>query len=306
MTSPIGIAGYWLILDTSGHDDVIKWKHFPRYWPFVGGIHRSPVNSPHKGQWRGALMFSLICAWKKRLSKQLWGWWFETPSSSLWRHWNVYGGRAWLFLYHYPWEWCEQVLVWRKFHWAGVYAKFELWYLFSFLVKWKGLMAVQTNNPSCYLSLAFNSSFNTKVLLSLCEGYTLMTDGQKANNTESISMSCNIMLRTHYGTFAEFAERHLRELIGDGNRVISKNLQSRCLGMRDENVNILTQMYASEQRYTQTRRVLPQIIQTTLIKLWVNGDWESLRLFLGRKTIPPQIMFSVAHGDEIWTESFAA
>ena len=45
------------------HDDVIKWKHFPRYWPFVRGIHRSPVNSPHKGQWRGALMFSLIYVW---------------------------------------------------------------------------------------------------------------------------------------------------------------------------------------------------------------------------------------------------
>ena len=45
------------------HDDVIKWKHFPRYWPFVRRIHRSPVNSPHKGQWRGALMFSLICTW---------------------------------------------------------------------------------------------------------------------------------------------------------------------------------------------------------------------------------------------------
>ena len=30
------------------HDDVIKWKYFPRYWPFVW-----PVNSPHKGQWRG-------------------------------------------------------------------------------------------------------------------------------------------------------------------------------------------------------------------------------------------------------------
>ena len=45
------------------HDhDVIKWKHFPRYWPFVRGL-RSPVNSPHKGQRRGALMFSLICAW---------------------------------------------------------------------------------------------------------------------------------------------------------------------------------------------------------------------------------------------------
>ena len=45
------------------HDDVIKWKHFPRYWSIVRGIHRSPVNSPHKGQWRGALMYSLICVW---------------------------------------------------------------------------------------------------------------------------------------------------------------------------------------------------------------------------------------------------
>ena len=45
------------------HDGVIKRKHFPLYWPFVQGIHRSPVNSPHKGQRRGALMLSLICAW---------------------------------------------------------------------------------------------------------------------------------------------------------------------------------------------------------------------------------------------------
>ena len=44
------------------YDDVIKGKHIPRYWPFVQGIHRSTVNSPHKGQWREALMFSLICA----------------------------------------------------------------------------------------------------------------------------------------------------------------------------------------------------------------------------------------------------
>ena len=44
------------------HDDVIKWKHFPRYWPFVRGIHRPPR-----------------------------GWWFETPSSSLWRQCNDFG-----------------------------------------------------------------------------------------------------------------------------------------------------------------------------------------------------------------------
>ena len=45
------------------HGDVIKWKQFPRYWPFVQGIHRSLVNYPHKGQWRGALMFYFICVW---------------------------------------------------------------------------------------------------------------------------------------------------------------------------------------------------------------------------------------------------
>ena len=60
------------------HDDVIKWKHFPSYWPFMGGIQWPRVNSQHKGQWRGALMFSLICAWMNG-----WGW------CPLWRHRNV-------------------------------------------------------------------------------------------------------------------------------------------------------------------------------------------------------------------------
>ena len=54
-----------------GHDDVIKWKHFPRYWPLVRVIHRWPGNSPHKGQWRGALMFSLVCAWKKTIEETI-------------------------------------------------------------------------------------------------------------------------------------------------------------------------------------------------------------------------------------------
>ena len=36
---------------------VIKRKHLPRYWPFVLGIHLSVVISPHKRQWREALMF---------------------------------------------------------------------------------------------------------------------------------------------------------------------------------------------------------------------------------------------------------
>ena len=45
------------------HDDVIKWKHFPRYWPFVRGIHRSPVNSPHKKASDAEPFWFFICAW---------------------------------------------------------------------------------------------------------------------------------------------------------------------------------------------------------------------------------------------------
>ena len=43
------------------------WRHqmetFSALLALCEGNHRSPVNSPHKDQWRGALMFSLICAW---------------------------------------------------------------------------------------------------------------------------------------------------------------------------------------------------------------------------------------------------
>ena len=45
----------------------------------------------HKGQWRRALRFSLICALNKWLRKQSWDWWFETPLHTLWRHCNGYG-----------------------------------------------------------------------------------------------------------------------------------------------------------------------------------------------------------------------
>ena len=46
---------------------------------FVRGIHRSLANFPHKGQWRGALMFSLICTWLN-------GWVNNRERSDLRRH----------------------------------------------------------------------------------------------------------------------------------------------------------------------------------------------------------------------------
>ena len=67
------------------NDEVIKWKHFPHYWPFVRGIHRSPQRLV---TWSFDILFHLRL--NKRLSKQSKGWWFETPSRSLWRHCNEY------------------------------------------------------------------------------------------------------------------------------------------------------------------------------------------------------------------------
>ena len=74
-------CGYWY-----RHDDVIKWKHFPRYWPFVGN---SPVPGEFPAQRPVTRSFDVFFDLNKRLSKQSWGWWFETLSYPLWRHRNV-------------------------------------------------------------------------------------------------------------------------------------------------------------------------------------------------------------------------
>ena len=76
------------------HDDVIKWKPFPYYWPFVRGVHRAPPNSRHKGQWRGALMFSLICAWIK-------GWTNNRYAGDLRRHRVYYDVTVMYPMYHW-------------------------------------------------------------------------------------------------------------------------------------------------------------------------------------------------------------
>ena len=80
---------WWAILrffgaDQHWHDDVIKWKRFPRYWSFVGEFtrHRGiPLTKTSDAElW---CFFDLLL--NKRLSKQSWGWWFETLSRLWWR-----------------------------------------------------------------------------------------------------------------------------------------------------------------------------------------------------------------------------
>ena len=71
---------WWWHVIRCAHDDVTKWKYFPRY------IFRSPVNSPRPVTRSFDIFFDLCL--NKRLSKQSQGWWFETQSRSLWRHCN--------------------------------------------------------------------------------------------------------------------------------------------------------------------------------------------------------------------------
>ena len=105
------------------HDDVIKWKHFPRYWPFVRGILRSPVNSSHKGQWRGALIFSLNCA---RIN----GWVNNGEAGDFRRH-RAHHGVAVMF-YEYPINVSKpQLLTWKldsgRFHLQYSQLQWSLW-----------------------------------------------------------------------------------------------------------------------------------------------------------------------------------
>ena len=90
------------------HDDVIKWKHFPPYWSFVRDIHRSPVNSPHKGHWRGALMFSLIYAWIN-------GWVNNREAGDLRRHRDHYD----VIIMKLLMIWKAMTLIWRQCSWYG-------------------------------------------------------------------------------------------------------------------------------------------------------------------------------------------
>ena len=101
------------------HDDAIKWKHFPRCWPFLRGIlGQKPVTRSFD------VFFDLRL--NKQFSKQSWGWWFETPSRTLWPCGNgtllQSLHQAYMHLFH-KWHvyistlWCQLELLLRLYVW---------------------------------------------------------------------------------------------------------------------------------------------------------------------------------------------
>ena len=92
------------------------WRHqmetFSALLALCAGNSPVPVNSPHKGQWRGALMFFDLRP-NKRFSKRPWGWWFETPSWSLWRQCNELHSNLTPFLWNISMK-CTLFNVWTR------------------------------------------------------------------------------------------------------------------------------------------------------------------------------------------------
>ena len=92
MRNPIHGQTTFILNQASGDPFGHSWwrRQMETFSAFLAicAIHRLSVNSPRKGQWRGALLFFFDLRLNKRLSKQSWGWWFETPWNQLWRHCN--------------------------------------------------------------------------------------------------------------------------------------------------------------------------------------------------------------------------
>ena len=81
-THRLGGQGEWCSHKPSEKNgDVMAWKSFLHNWPFERGIHRWPVDSPHKGSVMQSFWIIICVSRTKLLNKQSscqWQW-FETP-----------------------------------------------------------------------------------------------------------------------------------------------------------------------------------------------------------------------------------
>ena len=110
------------------HDDIIKWKHFPRYWPFVRGTHRSSVTG---SRWISLTKASDAELWCFFLSA-LWinGWASNHGAGDLRRHRAHYDGiiMDWIDRRHFRWigRWLNVYRLEkraRERQWIWIYSK---------------------------------------------------------------------------------------------------------------------------------------------------------------------------------------
>ena len=140
-----GLFTLYLLVPYSRHITNIWWRHqmetFSALLYLCAGIHRSPVNSPHIGQWRGALMLSLICAWVN-------AWVNNRETGDLRRH------RA-----HYD------VIVMKKINWNYVNSEWNNFFYKK--ANYQRLLISQTIHVLCWVQ-CFEWSLAVAIGLRLC------------------------------------------------------------------------------------------------------------------------------------------
>ena len=123
------------------HTSWNQMETFSTYLAICAG--NSPVNSLHKGQGCRALMLFFDLRLNKRLSKQSWGWWFETPSRPLWRHnntieyrsrneisnvWNTISSIVFMYYMCHHWYYCGlQVYILSEQLWLRQHYQSSIW-----------------------------------------------------------------------------------------------------------------------------------------------------------------------------------
>ena len=116
------------------------WRHQMKTFSALLAICAG--NSPAPGEFliqrpvtRSFDVYFDLCP-NKRLSKQLWGWWFETQSRPLWHHRN----EIWVYVSHIEglmqdysnWIYCSRALSHRKL-WFYPYLFIIIYYLLRYL-----------------------------------------------------------------------------------------------------------------------------------------------------------------------------
>ena len=84
---------WYIIILVSWNQHLLWWRHQMEAFSALLALcaENSPVTSEFTAQRPVTRSFDVFFDLRlnKRLSKQSWGWWFETPLYSLWRHCNV-------------------------------------------------------------------------------------------------------------------------------------------------------------------------------------------------------------------------
>ena len=81
--------------------NITWWRHQMETFSALLAIYAG--NSPVSGEFPAQMPVTFDLCLNKYLSERWWGWWFETPSCSLWRHCNEY----WKFDNH--WQICSSI-----------------------------------------------------------------------------------------------------------------------------------------------------------------------------------------------------